>query len=156
MTTIRLTHYGMDGEGPTVTAAKLDAGRKVERALDGAYDPRVLRFGPSMAIVYRTPTGWYWAYVRKPEDKDAEEVCGNQAGFRDESPADGRANAIRAAKRALAQDAWTGANSAECTSYLHKDDRHDFMVWERFKRAYKDGKAQGMDYNAAHAFACNK
>lgn len=33
MTTIRLTHYGIDGEGPTVKAAKEDAGRKIADAM---------------------------------------------------------------------------------------------------------------------------
>lgn len=36
--TIKITYYGMDGEGRTVKEAKADAGTKIEAALKGIKD----------------------------------------------------------------------------------------------------------------------
>jgi hypothetical protein len=42
--TIKLTYYGVEGEGPTVTAAKQDAGRTLEHLVKQTEDsPTIIR-----------------------------------------------------------------------------------------------------------------
>ena len=59
-TTINITYFGMHGEGRTVTEAKQDAGRKIEKTLTGSYAPELLGRPDHAyrAIMWREPTGW--------------------------------------------------------------------------------------------------
>ena len=59
MSKIKITYYGMDGEGPTVTAAKQDAGRKLEHLVEQTgEDPTIIRIGNVTALVAFARWGW--------------------------------------------------------------------------------------------------
>ena len=62
-TAIRITYYGMDGEGATLKEAKADAARKVERALEGSYTPEMIRFDDWAVLLWREPFGWHYKLI---------------------------------------------------------------------------------------------
>ena len=64
-----ITYYGVDGHGRTVKEAKLDAGRKIERMLDGSYQPTWIEANGEVAILFRTPDGG-WQAALKHHDSD--------------------------------------------------------------------------------------
>jgi hypothetical protein len=56
---IKLTYYGIEGEGPTVTAAKQDAGRQLEHIVKQTEDsPTIIRIGAVVALVAFQRWGW--------------------------------------------------------------------------------------------------
>jgi hypothetical protein len=56
---IRITYYGMDGEGPTVKAAKEDAGRKLARLVAETEEaPVIIAADGVAAIVAYSKWGW--------------------------------------------------------------------------------------------------
>lgn len=56
---IRLTYYGMDGEGPTVKEAKADAGRKLEHLVKQTEEaPVIVQVAGVAALVAFTKYGW--------------------------------------------------------------------------------------------------
>lgn len=65
--TVRITYYGMDGEGRNVTEAKKDAGRKIEEALHGNYTPFVLARDGVAFVAHRNPQGWGYTIFRDDE-----------------------------------------------------------------------------------------
>lgn len=58
-TKVKLTYFGVEAEGSTVTAAKQAAGAKIEAAMQGSYSPRVLSFEGIIGILIRTPLNGY-------------------------------------------------------------------------------------------------
>jgi hypothetical protein len=57
--TIRLTYYGVEAEGPTVTAAKQAAGRELEHIVEQTGEsPTIIRVGAVTALVCFTRWGW--------------------------------------------------------------------------------------------------
>jgi hypothetical protein len=57
--TIRLTYYGIEAEGPTVTAAKQAAGSKLEHLVAQTNEsPTIVRVGAVVALVCFTRWGW--------------------------------------------------------------------------------------------------
>ena len=52
---VTLTYYGVDGTGRTVTAAKNDAGRKIEAMLKGDYTPRLIQYRHITMVLFRDP-----------------------------------------------------------------------------------------------------
>lgn len=64
MTKINLEYFGMPGSGATVKEAKQDAGHRIEQALEGDYNPIVIRFRDHMLVVARDPKlGWGYRIV---------------------------------------------------------------------------------------------
>lgn len=70
---VRITYYGMYGEGATMKEAKLDAGRKIEQAMEGSYDPFAVTWRGIVAVLARSPKsgyGYRFIYLKasdKPE-----------------------------------------------------------------------------------------
>ena len=63
MATIKITYYGMDGEGPTVRAAKEDAGRKLETALrEAKHGVHLIAFAGIAAVVAYDVWQSEWGY----------------------------------------------------------------------------------------------
>lgn len=57
--TIRLTYYGVEADGPTVTAAKLAAGKQIEHLVEQTGEsPTIVRIGAVTALVAFTRWGW--------------------------------------------------------------------------------------------------
>jgi hypothetical protein len=57
--TIKLTYYGIEGEGPTVAAAKQAAGRQLEHLVKQTEEsPTIVRVGAVTALVALSRWGW--------------------------------------------------------------------------------------------------
>lgn len=68
---IRLTYYGMDGEGATVKEAKADAGRRIERALaEMSKAPVIVSVDGRVALVAYDPgSGWGHRLIAYPGEE---------------------------------------------------------------------------------------
>ncbi len=76
-TKMSLEYFGMPGCGATVKEAKLDAGRKIEAALTGTYQPSIINWRGRTAIVYRDATnGWCYGTMDTTEGvKQSYSTC---------------------------------------------------------------------------------
>lgn len=86
MATITLDYYGMTGTGHTVKEAKLDAGRKIEAALEGDYSPLLVQWRGTTAVFSRNPkSGWGYRFAHgsSPVQTMFQSCCGNDG--RDEA-----------------------------------------------------------------------
>ena len=136
MATVRIEYYGMDGAGPTVTAAKADASRKIERALSGSYAPSILRLGPWAALLYREArSGWIYALVATPEE-GLRDLSGCTMG-----DSECRADVERRARHHLAQLAQFDMGDEAALAFAHKDDRAElrrYFAWQTECKAAMD------------------
>lgn len=120
MATVRIEYYGVEGSGKNVTEAKRDAGSKIENALSGSYTPIILQAGDETIIVFRSPDGWQYGFLRNGElgsiqgqDKDKKEV-------------------ERSARRHI------GSNVTEWKTCFGPDDVHPIVKEERDRREIAD------------------
>ncbi len=163
-TRISLEYCGMPGEGRTITEAKADAARKLER-LVGAVErePRVVAIGNEIAIVFPYVEGARYALLYKPEDGSRARLGGGTF-----EPA-GIDEAIRRAAEHLTDLAWSdqvygrdawetddGAFAHQCLA-PYVADRRPIVAelchrWQ-FHRRYKALRTKGFDDNAAHQIA---
>lgn len=147
MQTVRISYYGVDGEGRNVTEAKKDAGRKIEAALAGHYTPELLCHRGFAILVYREPSGWCSRLVADPERGVVDgKVWGTNNGSYDE--------AKRAALSHLADLGWTAADGLEPPSFL--TDRRliaDYRTKAEFQLRYQRARALGLKDQDAHSFA---
>src|SRR5688500_3951303 len=61
---ITIRYLGVDGKGPTPTAAKKDAGRKIETMLKGDYTPRLIQYRHFTMVLFRDPfRGWVYSSI---------------------------------------------------------------------------------------------
>src|SRR5215469_18888121 len=66
--TIRITYFGVEGEGATVKEAKLAAGRKIEEHVKALDDqPVIVRVGEWSALVAYTANGWGYRIIDCPD-----------------------------------------------------------------------------------------
>jgi hypothetical protein len=65
---VRITYYGMEGQGATVKEARLDAGRQIEAVLSGYHFPSAYTktVGPNTftIFIYRELARWGYSFVR--------------------------------------------------------------------------------------------
>jgi hypothetical protein len=162
MATVRVTYYGMDGAGRTVTEAKQDAGRQIERALEGSYEPTILASRGMAIMVWRDPYGWRASFIT-----DGGDDKGN-GGFRDRlsySTGKDRKAALEEAMMSLAQLTWDGSEllspclgDAESLAKRRDVDGRamlaEFRSWRGFQLAYKAARAQGVPECDCHRWAC--
>ncbi len=147
--TIRITYYGMDGEGATVKDAKLDAGRKIEQALSGAYNPKLLVLEGHAILLARSPQGYGYSIVTDGEKSLKPGMVWATSNFQDESEAEAYA------RYHLAQIAWNWNNDADVIEYVFKDDQARIQSWITWQRNYKQLREEGCTDAEAHekAFA---
>ena len=86
-TTINLTYFGMHGAGRTVTEAKQDAGRKIEKALTGSYAPELLGrpHHTYRAILWREPTCWSYHLLEHDTKPETLFGCSRDYGSRQDA-----------------------------------------------------------------------
>lgn len=164
MTTVNITYFGMDGTGRTLTEAKKDAGRKIEEAMSGSYQPRVLASRGIAMLLWRDPQGW-----RSSTLTDGGDDKGND-GFRDElSYSSGRQDyweEYAGAIAHLAQQTWDGSEEyPPCLDNVRALSRKheclgrrvlaEFASWRGFQLAYKVARAQGIAETDCHQWACH-
>jgi hypothetical protein len=150
---LTIKYFGVEGTGKTVTAAKADAGRKIESALEGSYSPMLVSWRGQSAVVYRTPDGWGYALVNSDRD-GVHSPCTNT------SHAD-RADAIASAKQHVAMNAYdwrTDGPSVDCPLFT---DGLPLKWWRdrtasdhRFQSRYASAKLLGYTDSQCHEYAC--
>jgi hypothetical protein len=137
MPTVRIEYYGVDGEGRNVTEAKQDAGRKITKAMSGSYTPRVLSAGGETIIVFRSPDGWRYGFLR---DGDLSGLQGQ---------ADDREEVERHARKHLGSNVtdWRTCFDADGVDQIVKDarDRREIATSCKWQRDYHTAKDAGLD-----------
>ena len=133
---VRVTYYGMEGEGRTVKEAREDAGRKVERALSGDYTPVILRLGNIMFLVHRSPQ-YGWCYTPHIEDKEGALFTTMQEASKEE--------AIRRAKVHMAHNAIGTLPEDEILAYVDKKDRSEMKRYYDWQMCCRAWMATGAD-----------
>lgn len=147
--TIRLTYYGMDGEGATLKEAKADAARKVEAALEGDYAPYLLRLGKTAFLVFRTPLSG-WGYAPSIQGRGEGPLHHNASGYAS------RAEAIRDARHHMAQNLIHILPDEELIAFVHADQRRqlaDYIQWQHRARAWMQTYPE-MSSSDVHAHSC--
>jgi len=144
MNKVKVTYYGMDGEGTNVTEAKRDAGNKIEAIINADFTPCYLELGNIRVIVFRDVFGWHYSFLTKQEN-----IYNWASTGRD------REATIISAKSHIAQNYYNGSNKAECLDYLDdRQERANLATWIKFQERYAEARAQGKTDVEAHAIAC--
>jgi len=149
---VRITYYGMEGEGRNLTEAKKDAGVKIERALSGSYDPSLLRRGKYLIFIWRMPDGWGYKFVDlqfpppKEEESDRGITCYAIGGEDQDYKA-----VLNRALYHVAQKSWDETNDAQVLSWVKdSNDWEDIKGWIAFKRRYSAYRKEGLSDVEAH------
>ena len=133
MEKIGVTYYGVEGSGPTVAAAKQDAGRKIEAAMTGSYAPQIIRHREYIAFVWRAPYGWSYKLLTGDELSGPVQGC---TSSNDDLP-----ETLRLAERHLAQ--LTG--TTEGLQHLTDTDRREAAAYEAWQTQYRAARADGQN-----------
>jgi hypothetical protein len=148
MNRVRVTYYGMDGEGATMKEAKADAASKLEKIVsDTDWTPRFYIDGSQRVLIYRELDGWHYSIVHT----DTDNLCLQSAC------ADKR-DAIRRALRHLAQITWTPDRGLTVPDYVtEKADRADVKSDYKFQLRYRAFAGAHPDWTSCqiHDAACN-
>ncbi len=101
MTTVHVEYFGFAGEGPTVKAAKEDAGKKITALHRDNWTPVIREWRGHAALVFRTLRGWEYRFIARPGELPPLQIPhGSSCGYSD------RAEAIAAAERHVAANGW--------------------------------------------------
>ena len=101
MTTIHVEYYGFQGEGPTVKAAKEDAGKKIAALHRDNWTPVIREWRGHAALVFRTLRGWEYRFIARPDQLPPLHIpMGSCPGDTD------RAETIFTAERHIAANGW--------------------------------------------------
>ncbi len=151
MTTVRITYFGMEGEGPTLTKAKLDAGAKIEKALSGYWTPRLFRVKNLVAVIYREPTGYHYLALQ-----DGNEV---QRMPSSHGPHEKQKDAEQAALSHLCQNAWDGEQGEAfdaLTVDLAPERKRELFRWSEWQLRWRHAVAHGLTRDEAWAWASER
>lgn len=145
MATVTIDYFGMSGTGRNVTEAKRDAGRRIEKAMNGDYTPFILQAGDETIVGHRDPRfEWEYAFVRDGQLSGGSTCIG------------GRDECERRARRHLgdiATDWRTCLTPADVHPIvLDADDRKDVAQRCQWQRDYHAARAAGLDDNNARYF----
>jgi hypothetical protein len=148
---VRMTYCGMDGEGSTLTAAKQDAARQVERFLDEISEQKAGFIGKYFCLTYRTKTSWYYSIYHPGEPLDHfKRVAGHWC-----CSATDAEDAERCLRKHVAQ--WIYGETDDkglALLEIHNDkDRQSIAHWCDWQAAYRIARAQGMNDQEAREAA---
>jgi hypothetical protein len=149
MATVRIDYFGMEGEGPTVTEAKKDAGRRIEAALRDTYTPEIVQLGQWAALVSRDArTGWGYALITNDDGSlRTGAVYGSVAFGRT------KAEALKDAKRHIAQLCILDMDDETVLAFVDKDDHNQIRGYIEWQRKCRQALDAGMDVEAAREYA---
>lgn len=148
MATVTIEYFGMSGSGATLTAAKKDAGAKIEKAMSGTYTPTVLTHRGYAVLVFREPNGWDHRIIAEPTGGIREGRVWGGCNYRTEE------EATRAAKSHLAQLGWEPGDGLTPPAFLtHKDDIAEYVRQAKFYARFAAAKGFGLNPDEAHAWA---
>ena len=149
MATVTIEYFGMDGQGRTVTEAKRNAGEKIERALKGSYQPRVIHRKNCAALLYREPSGWHYSLLTKTDGTVRDDLpCGTFYGSLDD--------AEQAALFHVTQNAWDGEEGEALDSLLegmNKRNVSEMVTWARWQLRWRHAVANGLTRDQAWDWA---
>lgn len=131
-TKINLEYFGMPGHGATVKEAKANAGRKIEKALEGSYQPIFLTAGADTVILWREPTGWAYGFLRDGQISGAHYSCDNSQ------------KAVEKAARAH-----LGANATDWRTCFSAADVHPVVIDQTDRREIASNCRWQRQYRAA-------
>lgn len=162
---VNITYFGMDGSGRTMTEAKKDAGRKIEQAMTGNYQPVMLQSRGIIIILWRDPQGWRYNIITDEKgnlrDKPFQCYSTGQSDYYAE---------YASALLSLAQMTWDGQEQRPpCLDEVSTiNSRHavndnagrrllgEFASWRGFQLAYRHAKSNGIGQTDTdwHRFGC--
>lgn len=148
---------GLAAFGKTKKEALAELEGLVDRALDGHYTPAVVQFRHLRAVVWRTPNGWSYALLNGDPPAgfglplSCEIACGDGP--------DARWTTMRKAILHLGQNAYVAAERPDPTLFADEtgiggtDEGLSLRLWVQWQNRYADGIGQGMEPDAARAYA---
>ena len=140
--TVRITYYGMEGEGKNVTEAKRDAARKVEAALEGDYSPEIIGDLTRYAVLLWREPRYGWGF-RTITATTTGRLYGSSHGS-------SRMEVEKYARRHV-------ADLLQDVTYILEKDREGIRDWhskQEFQRKYQEARNEGHSDHEAHAIAC--
>ena len=163
---VNITYFGMEGQGNTMTDAKKDAGRKIEEAMTGSYQPVMLQSRGIAVILWRDPQGWRYNTITDEQGKLREDAfrsyCSGRTDYYEE---------YASALLHLAQMTWDGQEERPpCLDEVSTiNSRHtvndnagrrllgEFKSWRGFQLAYRHAKASNIGNGDCewHRWACD-
>lgn len=146
MAIVKIEYFGMDGQGRNVTAAKKDAGAKIQRALSGDYSPILIRAHGEGILIFREPK-YGWGYTLIHPDTQGR-LWSNGSNY------DNQKEAERKARSHLAQIifAHDGPDGSEVIK--NKSDLAEHKGWIKWQRLYKRWANTGAPDKICHKNAC--
>jgi hypothetical protein len=139
MSSITVEIGGFKGTAESMKRATERAIRQADSALRGTYAPEIIEWRGNAILVARDPVGGWGQRVIMDNGKlrAGWQSMGSEAS-QDMTPDDARKDAIRAAKRHLAQMGWSQADGYGAPDILSdKSDRADHETWARWQLRMK-------------------
>ena len=146
MKQITLQYYGVTGTGKTVKEAKQDAGRKIEKIVQGDYTLRVVRTKRHTAVIWNTPDGWVSRIITGPETQDINRVWPSA------HHPEGVEEAMDRVSFHLCQLEWKPCDT-EPALELPPAFKAEWDSWVVFQRRYAEARKKGMNDTEAHFYA---
>lgn len=158
---VNIEYFGMPGSGKNVTEAKKDAGKRIEQALHGSYQPTMIHSRGYALVIWRDPHGWRSNIISMNGEfrADAFQCYSSGSSYEDE---------LFSAMLSLAQFSWDGSEEIPpCLANLPatKTGKGDlgkrllseFRSWRAFQLAYKHAKVNNLAEgdNNLHRWACD-
>lgn len=143
---ITLSYYGVDGTGRTVTAAKNDAGRKIEAMLKGDYTPRLIQYRTFTMVLFRDPfRGWVSSVIENLAAMTADGTAFTKQLRSSTASGDDYETAYNNALFHLAQITWQHDDGIRPPEFLNPLLQRECREYFRWQMGYKFLEAQGMN-----------
>ena len=152
MNTVKITYYGMEGEGRTLTEARKNAGRKLEACVTGSHAPiirTITHAGRTFTVfIFRELDRWGYQIIEHGKTKDGQSwASANEPTDKD---------AARAAFRHLAQ--WSFSFEDDGADLILSNDKEgmaDHKHWALWQHKYQAWRSVGKSDYEAHNLAEN-
>lgn len=151
MATIRITYFGVEGEGPTVKAAKQDAGDKLERFVKGSM-PRIYCHKGYTLITYAQP--WGGSYTITHPDSAGQAIGSSSASDRRDAEFSGLRHLFTMARKEGEYEIPDWAMANRDFAAMAKSLRDEWARNDKFQAAYREARSLGQSDCEAHLHAC--
>jgi hypothetical protein len=147
--TITVTYYGVEGTGPTVTAAKHNAGRKIDEMLKGDYTPRLIQYRHITIVLFRDPfRGWVYSSIENLAGMTADGSALTKQLRSSSASGDDYETEYNRALFHLAQITWQHEDGICPPDFLNITLQREYREYFRWQMGYKFLQAQGMEDQA--------